>query len=122
VGGLKKRILVVDDEPTFCKLLMEYFIRLGYEASISMDGKEALEILRKGETDVLTLDMRMPGLNGYDILEKLSAEKSPVKVVVISAIDTLEMEERLVIAGAHAVLRKPVGLLELGAEIKKLTD
>ena len=115
-----KKILVVDDEYSFCKFLKEYLSRLGYAVTISMNGEQALDLIGEVKPDIVTLDIRMTGVNGYDILEKLRRENSPPKVVVISAIDTPEMMEQLARSSAHAVLHKPVNLAELAETIKKL--
>lgn len=117
---MPKKILVVDDDYSFCKFLKEYLARLGYAVTISMNGEQALDLIREEKPDLMTLDIRMPGVNGYDILEKLRQETSPPQVVVISAIDTPEMEEQLTRSGAHAVLHKPVNLGDLGQTVKGL--
>ncbi len=117
-----KKILVVDDEYSFCKFMKEYLTRLGYAVTISMNGEQALDLIGMEKPDIMTLDMRMPGLNGYDILERLRKENSTLKVIVISAIDTPEMEEHLTRFGAHAVLRKPMDLEEMAQTIKRLLE
>ncbi|MBI3793382.1 MAG: response regulator [Nitrospinae bacterium] len=115
-----KKILVVDDEYFFCKILDKYLSRLGYAVIISMNGEQALEMIALEKPDLVTLDIRMPGVNGYDILEKLRLHQSPVKIVVISAIDTPEMEAQMKAAGASAVFLKPVELEEIGRVVKEL--
>ncbi len=115
-----KKILVVDDEYSFCKNLKEYLLRLGYEVTICMNGEQALDLIGGEKPDLMTLDMRMPGVNGYDILEKLRKGNSPLKVVIISAVDTPEMAEQLTRSGAHAVLHKPVNLDILAQTVKEL--
>lgn len=117
-----KKILVVDDEYSFCKSLREYLLRLGHTVTISMNGEQALDLIREEKPDLMTLDIRMPGLNGYDILEQLRRETSTLKVVVISAIDTPEMAEQLARSGAHAVLHKPVNLGDLGQTVNGLLE
>lgn len=117
---LARKILVVDDEYSFCKFMREYLSRQGYAVTISMNGEQALDLIHEETPELMTLDMRMPGMNGYDILEKLRRENSTLKVVVISAIDTPELAEQLTRCGAHAVLHKPVNLPELAQTVKDL--
>lgn len=114
------KILVVDDEYFFCKSLREYLSRLGYTVTISMNGEQALDLIEEEKPDLMTLDIRMPSVNGQDILRILRREKSPVKVVVISAIDTPGMEELLLQSGAHAVLHKPLNMNLLVKTIQEL--
>lgn len=101
MNGPAKKILVVDDEYSFCKFMREYLSRLGYAVTISMNGEQALDLIENENPDLMTLDIRMPGVNGYDILEKLRMKGSSLKVVVISAIDTPEMEEQLTLSPAR---------------------
>lgn len=115
-----KKILVVDDEYSFCKSLKEYLVRLGYVVTICMNGEQALDLISEEKPDLMTLDVRMPGLNGYDILEKLRQGNVRLKVVVISAIDTPEMGKQLIRFGAHAVLHKPLSLDNLAHTVKEL--
>ncbi len=118
----ESKILVVDDEYVFCKTLKEYFSRLGYVVVICMNGEQALDLITEEKPDLMTLDMRMPGMNGYDIIRKLQREKSDLKVVVISAIDTPEMADKLARSGAHAVIHKPANLDLLGKTVKQLLE
>lgn len=117
---MEKRILVVDDEYSFCKSLKAYLERVGYAVTICMNGEQALDLVGEEKPDLMTLDMRMPGVNGYDILEKLRLENIPLKVVIISAVDAPEMEAQMIRAGAHAVLHKPVDLDKLAHTVEEL--
>lgn len=115
------KILVVDDEYAFCKSIKEFLVRLGYTVIITTSGEHALDILREERPDVMTLDIRMPGMNGYEVLESIRKGGS-VKVIVVSAIDIPEMEDKLIHAGAKAVLYKPVNLKLLAETVKTLSQ
>ena len=109
----KIKILIVDDESAICDLLKTYLEKLGFQAFIATNGEQALAILKEEEPAIMTLDIRMPGLNGYDILQKVKRLHPDLFIIVITAIDVPNMEEMLEHSGAHALLRKPIDLQQL---------
>jgi DNA-binding response OmpR family regulator len=111
------KILVVDDEYAFCKSLKEFLTRLGHAVIIATNGEHAIDLMREEKPDFMTLDIRMPGVNGYEILESARNDQNPVKIIVISALDIPMMENSLIQAGAVAVLHKPVNLEDLAKTI-----
>jgi len=113
MGEDKIRILVVDDEYAFCKSLKLYLAKLGYEPIIATNGEHALDLIKEEQPRVMTLDIRMPGMDGYEVLNHAKHLKPDLFIIVITAIDVPRMEELLERSGAHAVLRKPVELEEL---------
>ncbi len=115
-----KKIMIVDDEYVFAKNLKEYLDRVGFSVSICTDGAQALDLIKEEKPDLITLDMRMPGINGYDILDQLGDKPESPIIVVISGIDTDETERRLLKMGAKAVFHKPVNLTELVLSLKVL--
>lgn len=116
----KKKILIVDDEQIFCKALSKFLAKKGYDSLVAYEGQRALEQIQKEKPDLITLDIRMPGINGYEVLTQVKVLEKAPKIVVVSAIDRPNMEEYLERAGADAVLHKPVDLDELVRVIQKL--
>lgn len=106
----KNKVLIVDDEYAFCKLLFSFFSKNGYEAKFTTNGEHALDMIVEEKPDIMTLDIRMPGINGYEVLEKAMAAQPELKVIVISAIDVPNFEESLKGQGASGVFYKPVDL------------
>lgn len=113
-----KKIMIVDDEYAFGKTLKEYLDRVGFNVSICTDGAQALDLIKSEKPDLITLDIRMPGINGYDILDQLGGKPDSPIIVVISGIDADESEKRLLKMGAKAVFHKPVNLTELVLSLK----
>ncbi len=113
-----KKVLIVDDEYTFGKTLKEYLERVGFSVGVCTDGAQALDIIKSEKPDLITLDIRMPGINGYDILDHLGGKPDSPIIVVISGIDTDETEQRILKMGAKAVFHKPVNLTELVLSLK----
>ncbi|MEW6594899.1 MAG: response regulator [Thermodesulfobacteriota bacterium] len=119
MGEDKVRILIVDDEYAFCKTLRLYLAKLGYETIIATNGEHALDLIKEEQPRVMTLDIRMPGMDGYEVLNHAKRLNQELFIIVITAIDVPRMEELLERSGAHAVLRKPISLEELRETIAR---
>ena len=109
----KIKILIVDDESAICMLLKTYLERLGFETFVATNGEQAFDILREENPAIMTLDMRMPGLNGYEVLQKVKRRHPELFIIVVTGIDVPNMEEMLEHSGAHALLHKPIDLQKL---------
>ncbi|MBA3003057.1 MAG: response regulator [Desulfurivibrio sp.] len=109
----KIKILVVDDEYAFCRSLKIFLEKIGFQTIVTTNGEHALDILKEENPAIMTLDIRMPGLNGYDILQKVKRTHPDLFIIVITAIDVPKMEEMLEHSGAHALLHKPIDLQKL---------
>jgi len=117
----KTKLLIVDDEYMFCKSLKAFLEKHGYEVAFTTNGEQALDIIKEDPPDLMTLDIRMPGLNGYEVLQKAKWISDTMKIIVISAIDVPDMVDSLKRQGAHEVLNKPADLEELLETIRELT-
>lgn len=103
------RVLVVDDEPDvllLCRLNLEQH---GHEVLEALNGKAALEIARERLPDVVVLDLMLPGIDGYDVLETLRAhpDTAAVRVLVLTAKSLRADRERSRDLGAAAFMTKP---------------
>lgn len=101
------RVLVVDDEPDLRNVVAVYLRQAGYEVATAADGREALEHLRHHEADVVLLDLMMPGLSGFDVLERLNEGASPPVVIFLSAVHSLETRTDGLYRGAVDFITKP---------------
>jgi len=109
----KIKILIVDDEYAFCRSLKIFLEKIGFQTIVTTNGEHALDILKEENPAIMTLDIRMPGLNGYDILQKVKRMHPDLFIIVITAIDVPKMDEMLEHSGAHALLHKPIDLQKL---------
>ena len=110
-------VLVVDDSPIARKMLIRA-LPADWDIDISQasNGLEALVAYRAGTVDVMFLDLTMPGMNGYEVLETLRREDLNCLVIVVSADVQAMAQERVLALGAIAFIRKPVtadGLAEV---------
>jgi adenylate cyclase len=113
-------LLVVDDDENNCYTLTQRLRRQGYgDVTTAQDGRQALELLRARPFDLVLLDIMMPELNGYQVLEELKADERlrHVPVIMISAVDELESVIRCIELGAEDYLPKPFNPTLLKARI-----
>lgn len=110
--NLAKRILVVDDDQG---ILDSFEVLLGdrYDLIKADNGYEALRILETDPPQLVFLDIKMPGLDGIDILRRLQKEQKNVDVVIITAIDQENAEEEARSLGVIDYLKKPLDIFEV---------
>ena len=109
--SIHRDILLVEDEAAIAEMLRRVLIRAGYTVRVAMDGIQALTALRKEQPAVLILDLILPGMNGYAILEHLHDHQITMPIVVITANPLYHVS--LHHAGIRHVLIKPFRLEEL---------
>jgi class 3 adenylate cyclase len=116
------RILVVDDNPPNLKLLGDLLAFHGYEVEAVADGESALASLRRGDFDLLLLDVLMPGLDGYEVCRAVRDDPAlaALPVVMVTALEDREDRVRGLEAGADDFLSKPLNPPELLARVRSL--
>ena len=114
-----KRVLVVDDEPEVTFALQAYFLGKGYEMLTALDGMQAMRHLRQYSIDLALLDMKMPGINGVEVLKFIHAQSPATKVIVLTGYDDQfqVLVERL---GVDGFLVKPFGIEALTSTIEEV--
>ncbi len=101
-------IAVVDDEPSVRSSLARLLRSAEYEAATYPSGEEFLDSLKTGFPDCLILDLRMPGLDGFDVLARLARVGRRVPVIVLTSFPSPEVRRRALREGVAAFLEKPV--------------
>ena len=109
----KSHVLVVDDEPSIRSLLVSVLDRSGYRVTAAGDGDEALAIFAEDPPDFLFVDMRMPGMGGDVLSEKVLATDQDAVIVVLTGHGTIETAVELMRQGVFSVLTKPCGIDEI---------
>jgi len=102
----KPRILVVDDERYITALLEKTLADAGYVVTVANDGNSALASLEAKEPDLVLLDIRMPGLDGYQVLQRIR-EVSSVPVLMVTALHDKSALSRSLDLGADDFIEKP---------------
>jgi adenylate cyclase len=112
-------ILVVDDDPLNRAILRRGLERAGHDVAMAENGLEALEALRAGDFDLVLLDIVMPQLDGFQVLDEMKSDPSlrDIPVIMISAVDDPESVIRCIEAGAEDHLPKPFDPVLLRARI-----
>jgi adenylate cyclase len=112
-------ILVVDDNGINRDMLARHLLRQGYQIAMAENGRQALEMLRAQPFDLMLLDIMMPGMTGYDVLERCRTDPSlpRLPIIVISAVDEIESVARCIELGAEDYLLKPFSRVLLRARI-----
>ena len=112
IPARKVRVLIVEDSPVVQQLLAHIVgddPRLEV-AGIASSGEEALRVVERDKPDVVSLDIRLPGIDGFEVTKRLMRQ-NPVPIVVVAAdVNDLDIPMRALQAGALAVVEKPVGL------------
>jgi CheY-like chemotaxis protein len=104
----KKKILVVDDDPVIGRSFDRVLSDNGYEVSAAHDGPQALERVGREDYDVVFTDIRMPGMDGIEVAERIRKSRPWIPVVIITGYGTPANEARAKAAGVAGFLRKPL--------------
>jgi len=110
-----KHILVVDDNPLSRKLLKDILDVEGYTVRNVASGTEALDAIADEPPDVVLLDIMMPGMDGFEVVRRLKADKTTrtTPIVMLTALDDEGSRTRLATAGVNLMLTKPIDRWEL---------
>jgi two-component system cell cycle response regulator DivK len=117
-----KRVLVADDKATSRELVRTVLERDGYTVSEAADGIEALRNAREELPDLIILDLQMPGMDGFGVLEELRKEEqfATTPVVALTASAMQGDRERALTLGFTGYVTKPIRLAVLRSEVERL--
>jgi DNA-binding response OmpR family regulator len=118
------RVLVIDDDASIRLVLQRNLEYAGFEVLTAEDGATGIEAVRQNLPDVVILDLMMPQIDGYDVLEALrgDARTSEVPVLVLTALTSLAVKERCHRAGATLVMTKPFEPTSLASQIEGILE
>jgi adenylate cyclase len=118
----KPVILAVDDKPKNIELVEAFLTPQGYEIVTAATGEEALEKLSCNQIDLILLDVKMPGMNGYEVCRKVKRDSRNtfLPIVMLTALDNKEAKIEGLEAGADDFLNKPFQRIEFLARVKNL--
>ena len=117
----KPRIVAIDDEAEFVDVIKNYFELRGYDITIAVRGTKGIEIVKEKKPDVVLMDLKMPGIDGDEVLTLLKSLDPSPKVIFVTAYDDGgKTKARLLKMGAYAYFDKPVpSLRELEETVNK---
>jgi two-component system, NtrC family, response regulator AtoC len=106
-------VLIVDDERTLARAIRTFMTEAGYEAEVAGDAEKAMEMVESLRPDVVFADVRLPGMSGIDLLQRIREFDPAIPVIIMTAHGTIEGAVEAVKLGAFDYLKKPVDLEEL---------
>ena len=115
----KQKVLIVDDQTGIRVLLVEVFNSEGYETYQASSGKLALKIVREVKPDLVLLDMKMPGMDGLEILKHIKSIDPDIKVIMMTAYGELDMIKEATELGALMHFTKPFDIDELRIAVNR---
>jgi len=114
----KLKLLLVDDEKEFVETLADRLKMRELEAAVAHDGEEALSAVKEEEPDVLVLDLKMPGIDGIEVLRRVRKAYPNLQVIILTGHGSKKDEDAARSLGAYDYLKKPVDLDTLVPRIK----
>lgn len=108
-----KKILIIDDEKNIRMTVKKALENTGYEVETAINGEEGLEKLEEGVFPLVLLDMKLPGIDGMDVLEKIKEKGYESNVIMITGYGTVETAVETMKMGAVDYLRKPFKVEEI---------
>ena len=112
-------ILVIDDEPNVqesLKIILQY---QGYRVHTASSAADGLHILSREKIDLIVLDLKIPGADGFELLKKIRAEYPHVKVIIITGYGTFDIARQALALGAIFYFDKPIDLDRFIENIRK---
>ncbi len=116
-----RRILVADDEESMRWVLSKALKRKGFSVDLAHDGRQALALIQDNSYDLAILDIKMPGINGLDLLDKVCELKKELLVVIMTAEASMKNAVEAMKRGAYDYITKPFDLDVIDAIIEKVT-
>jgi two-component system response regulator (stage 0 sporulation protein F) len=119
VERMKEKILIVDDQFGIRILLNEVFQKEGYQTFQAANGVQALDIVKKHDPDLVLLDMKIPGMDGIEILKRMKVIDPEIRVIIMTAYGELDMIQEAKDLGAITHFAKPFDIDDIRAAVRK---
>lgn len=112
-------ILLVDDEKEFVQTLSERLQMRNMESRVAYNGQSALDMIQNDAPEVMIIDLKMPGINGMDVLKEVKQTQPEIEVIVLTGHGSDQDKKKCMEIGAFAYLQKPVDICILTDTLKK---
>jgi len=119
---MPSKVLLVDDEREFVQTLSERLLMRDLGPAVAYDGESALNLINEDEPDVMIVDLKMPGIDGLEVLRKVKQTRPEIEVIVLTGHGHEADRELCMQLGAFAYLQKPLDINELSEIIKKANE
>jgi DNA-binding response OmpR family regulator len=119
----RSKILIIEDEPALLELLVTKLNKEGYVVSSAVDGEEGYEKIKKIRPDLILLDIVMPKMNGYEVLEKMNGEQMKIPVIIISnSGQPVEIEKTKKLGAVDHLIKTEFNPLDVINKVHNLLD
>lgn len=120
----RKKILIVDDERDIVKALIIRLQKAGYDVVTAFDGAQGVFMAHKENPDIILLDIRMPGSDGFSVIERLKHSKSTstIPIILLTGSPEKNIAERAMEMGARFYIKKPYDSEELLDAIQRASE
>ena len=119
---MPSKVLLVDDEREFIQTLSERLLMRDMGSAVAYDGESALNLIKDDEPEVIIVDLKMPGVDGFEVLRKVKETRPQIEVIILTGHGSEADRELCMQLGAFAYLQKPVDVEELSATIKRANE
>jgi DNA-binding NtrC family response regulator len=116
---MQASVLIVDDEPSVRQTLSEWMRRMNFRVFEAEDGRQAMEMIQKGEPDLVISDVVMPGMDGIQLLKEVKAVKGDIPFLMISGYPSRSTAVEIMNHGASDYLPKPFTPEELTRRVNR---
>ena len=116
------RVLVVDDDDNLRWVLETQLQQMGYQTETAPDGPTALTSIDKNPPALVLTDLKMPGMSGLELLERIRRDYPEIPVLIITAFGTIQSAVKAIRAGAYDYLTKPIDYDELGLAVSRVLE
>lgn len=107
------KLLIVDDEADICDFVQKFFKERHFNVFVAYNGEDALDIIQKERPKILLLDMKMPIMNGIETLKAIRERGDDIKVIMVTAINDIDVAKEARKCGAAEYITKPLVLEQL---------
>ena len=115
----KIRVLVVDDEPKICHLIEELLKLEGYQVDVSFSGMDALQMLKRDDYQMMLTDLKMPGIDGLELIKKAKVESPEIRAIMVTGYATVDTAVQSLRHGVDDYITKPFNIFELKKAVKQ---
>ena len=116
------KLLFVDDEAPIRKVMQNELPRMGHDLTVCEDGESALKMLENNRFDVAIVDLRMPGLSGWDVMDHIKKISPDTEVVISTGHGNMDVVIQAIRKGAFDFLPKPWKLVQIAHTLKRVVD
>ncbi|MCK5241442.1 sigma-54-dependent Fis family transcriptional regulator [bacterium] len=115
---LKQRILIIDDEPEICWIIKKVLSEKGFDVFNAFNGEQGIEQVAEVDPDLVFLDIKLPGIDGLEVLRQVKEKHPTLPVIILSAFDDVNAAVRAMKLGAYDYLSKPLNVDEMQITLK----